>query len=291
MVSKSFKQRGYTLIELLVVVSILSLLASIIFTFVANGKTRAVNAQTVAQVKEFQKAVVFSADALTDTVPDTGNTIEIYCAGKSSAQTCNFNGLTKSGNDLLQSAITPVLPQGIAIKPVTIDGKVYDSAMYKCRTREGNKCLEAALYYPLANVSVCNEGTLIFSGSGGVLCGINADGSGTSAVETAVASGASSVTFNFVKFEIKYPAGFVPGAINPLTGQPMEPSTYDLHITYSTSNWTDGSKKKFKLVNSTYPSDSYVYDTLDTYTQPSTITEVHTIPASSWNGGGIVGSC
>jgi len=73
----------------LVVISIISFLSSVIISSTSTTRAKAIDAKTLVQTQQFQKALYISASdpASMPAVPATGT---YYCLGKKSTETANM---------------------------------------------------------------------------------------------------------------------------------------------------------------------------------------------------------
>lgn len=108
---KKTPHQGFTLIELLVVISIISLLASIVFASLNSARSKARDTRRVADVRQIVLALNFVADSTGGTYPTSGGTWR--CLGNPESATANcwgtagFVGFTTLNNALL-SYLNPI---------------------------------------------------------------------------------------------------------------------------------------------------------------------------------------
>jgi prepilin-type N-terminal cleavage/methylation domain-containing protein len=166
------QKRGFTLIELLVVISIISLLSSIVLASLTTAKKKATNAQTIAQVKQYQTALtMYYLD--TGGYP-MGNPNSYYCLGGGAGNKCFFDGY--SIPTLYDSNFySTYMKKSTNLKPIVI-GSTYQGIVYSCTNISNGKCTAGAVYWPLEATS-CPIGGLVAGASGNVVCGQDAGGS------------------------------------------------------------------------------------------------------------------
>lgn len=175
----SRQNRGFTLIEVMVVVSIISLISSIIITSINVAKAQGNDAATISQVHEIQNAFFIETITNGEHMPNPGSTAMYYCLGKSSAETCDFWGLTGQsilhGNDIVKAGlVSGGLSGEPSSAPVVIDGLLYKGYLYKCRDISPENVCAAAIYWAQSRYTACTIGVEVYSGAGGRVCGQDA---------------------------------------------------------------------------------------------------------------------
>jgi prepilin-type N-terminal cleavage/methylation domain-containing protein len=173
------RSHGFTLIELMVVLSIISFLASVLYSVTGTARASAQDTATVAQTNEYQKSFALAMD-VAGQLPDPGSTSTYYCVGTSE---CTFWDNTYTSSP----AISGVMGNYTSATNGTtriIDDKEYSGIVFKCKTANGSTCTEGAVYW--AEHRRCSMGKVVLTGANGrVVCGQDAGSTSTNNVETA----------------------------------------------------------------------------------------------------------
>lgn len=158
------RTKGFTLIEIMVVVSIIAFLTSILVSGTALAKAKALDAKTVSQVQQYQKALTLASPDVS-TMPDPGDN-SYYCLGKTATETCKFWGGDFNGH----AKLSAIIPTGSTFNSVVIDGVVYNGAVYHCTSSSGGVCTNPYLYWVQQTGTKCIAGQAVLMGSGGMVC-------------------------------------------------------------------------------------------------------------------------
>lgn len=169
------------------VVSIISFLSSILIASTSIARAKGNDTSNITQARQVQLA--FSQVIGDNTsLPHPGDISKVYCLGKTASETCSFSSTLQTGSLAINTKLSKYLKTVKASATVTIDGQTYNSLVYKCGPGSDSTTCNAALYWPQSSNTPCKLGIEVVSGSGGRICGINADGAGTTYVEAGVTS-------------------------------------------------------------------------------------------------------
>ena len=179
--------RGFTLIEILIVVTIIGMLASIVFTTISSSRAKANDSKIISETIQYRTAFNIANNG---TLPDPGSGSTYYCLDRSAGQSCQFWGTSYTASAAVASAMQGVIPSNATTRPISIDGSTFDAIVYKCMPPYNSGTCNAAIYWVQSSNTACTGGILVYQGSGGSVCGSNAADSGTNYVE------APPATFN-----------------------------------------------------------------------------------------------
>lgn len=117
----TMKKNGFTLIELLVVITVIGLLASIVFVNLKGVRERARDARRVQDLAQLQKAVELYIDKY-ENVPFTN---EYGGAEPGGQDTSNRNPDNSPGTDFMKFLITGGIMSSVPVDPVNNDAHHY----------------------------------------------------------------------------------------------------------------------------------------------------------------------